>query len=121
MASVELLIGGRRYPVTCRDGEEADLLRAAAMVDGKVAQAAASLGGMSEVRGLLLAALLLADEAADARAAVADAQFAAAEARAATEAARAAPPAPDLSPELHAVAERLEAVATLLAGPAEDA
>ena len=100
MANVELLIGGRRYPVTCRDGEEAHLMRAAAMVDGKVRQASASLGGMSEVRSLLLASLLLADEAADARAA-----------------AETATTGPDLTPELEAVADRLEAVAALLAGP----
>lgn len=67
MAKVDLLIGGNSYSVACRDGEEATLLAAAALVDAKAQQAKRGLGGMSEVRQLLFASLLLADEIEEAR------------------------------------------------------
>lgn len=67
MAKVDLLIGGNSYNVACRDGEEANLLAAAALVDAKAQQARQGLGGMSEVRQLLFASLLLADELAEQR------------------------------------------------------
>lgn len=69
MAEVILEIGGRRYPVACRDGEEEQLGALGRLVDEKAAQASASVGGVNEVRQLLFAALLLADELQDARAA----------------------------------------------------
>lgn len=67
MADVTLEIGGRRYDVTCRDGEEPHLRRLAELVDAKAGQARAAVGGVNEVRQLLLAALLLADELLEAR------------------------------------------------------
>lgn len=69
MADVTIEVGGRRYDVTCRDGEEDQLRRLAALVDQKAAQARAAVGGVTEVRQLLLAALLLADEVTELRAA----------------------------------------------------
>ena len=66
MAQVTLEVGGRRYDLACRDGEEAHLTRLAAMVDRKAADAASAVGGANEARQLLLAALLLADEIDDA-------------------------------------------------------
>lgn len=68
MAELSLSIGGRSYPVACRDGEEAHLQRLAAMVDRAAARAQQSMGGLSEVRQLLFASLLLADELHDSRA-----------------------------------------------------
>lgn len=67
MAKVDLLIGGNTYSVACRDGEEANLMAAAAHVDAKAQQARRGLGGMSEARQLLFAALLLADELEESR------------------------------------------------------
>lgn len=67
MAKVDLQIAGNSYSVACRDGEEATLLAAAALVDAKAQQARQGLGGMSEIRQLLFASLLLADELADQR------------------------------------------------------
>lgn len=67
MAKVDLLIAGNSFTVACRDGEEANLLAAAALVDAKAQQARQGLGGMSEIRQLLFASLLLADELADQR------------------------------------------------------
>lgn len=67
MAKVDLQIAGNSYSVACRDGEEVSLLAAAALVDAKAQQARQGLGGMSEIRQLLFASLLLADELADQR------------------------------------------------------
>jgi len=71
MADVEVRIAGRRYDLACRDGEEPHLRSIAAMVDAKASDALKAMGGLSEAKTLLLAALLLADELHDARAALA--------------------------------------------------
>ncbi|HEX7784095.1 MAG TPA: cell division protein ZapA [Sphingobium sp.] len=62
MADVEIGVGGRRYAMYCRDGEEDHLERLAALVDVKVAQAAKGAPNLTEVRQLLFAAIFLADE-----------------------------------------------------------
>ena len=62
MASVELEVGGRKYALACREGEEAHLRSVAAMVDRKIREATSALGSLGEARQLLLASLLLADE-----------------------------------------------------------
>lgn len=62
MAKVDLMIGGHAYTVACRDGEEARLAELASLVDGKAQDARRALGGVSEARQLLFAALLLADD-----------------------------------------------------------
>lgn len=67
MAEVTLHVGGHAYKVACRDGEEDHLRRLAAFVDGKIVEARTAVGDLSEVRQLLLAALLLADEQIDAQ------------------------------------------------------
>ena len=67
MAEVELTIAGRQYRVACRAGEEANLVAAAALVDGKSKEALAGLGTLSESRQLLFASLLLADQIVDGR------------------------------------------------------
>ncbi|MBB6424597.1 cell division protein ZapA [Sphingopyxis sp. JAI128] len=63
MADVKLTIAGRPYDVHCADGEEAQLIRLAAVVDEK----ARAMPGVTEVRQLLFAALMLADETQEAR------------------------------------------------------
>jgi cell division protein ZapA len=68
MATVDVEIAARRYSVACRDGEEEHLRSVAAIIDAKAQQAAEALGSLSEVRQLLFASLLLADEVKDHRA-----------------------------------------------------
>ena len=63
MADVRLTIAGRPYDVHCADGEEAQLLQLAAVVDEK----ARGIQGGTEVRQLLFAALMLADDAQEAK------------------------------------------------------
>ena len=67
MAEVQLEIGGRTYPVSCRDGEEPHLLRLGQLVDAKANEAKAAVGTGGEMRQMLLASLLLADELFEAR------------------------------------------------------
>ncbi len=62
MGQASFKIGGNSYTVACGDGEEAHLLVLAAKVDEKAEQVIRSVGNVSEVRQLLLTAILLADE-----------------------------------------------------------
>ena len=61
MADVDLHIGGHVYTLSCAEGEEPDLIRLAAMVDAEVARARTLVGGMTEARQLLFAAIFLAE------------------------------------------------------------
>lgn len=63
MADVKLTIAGRPYDVHCEDGQEAQLIQLANIVDAK----ARGIQGGTEVRQLLFAALMLADETQDAQ------------------------------------------------------
>lgn len=99
MNRLALEIGGHRYDITCRAGQEGHFLGLARVIEAKAAEATAAMGRMDSTRQLLFAALLLADELGEARA----------------QAAEAGPAAdPGLAERLEALATRLEG----LAGPA---
>jgi cell division protein ZapA len=66
MAQVNLTVNGRPFAVTCDDGQEARIRRLGEYVDAKVAEFVRSIGQVGEARLLLLAALVIADELADA-------------------------------------------------------
>ncbi len=68
MAQVIVEIGGRNYPLSCRDGEEAHLQTLARDIAARAEKLTAGLGAMSEARLLLMAALMIADELHDVRA-----------------------------------------------------
>ncbi|MCW2381266.1 MULTISPECIES: cell division protein ZapA [unclassified Sphingobium] len=61
MAEVRIMVGGRQYAVHCRDGEEARLHELAALMSERVQQVSSGSPGLTEVRQLLFAGLLLAD------------------------------------------------------------
>ena len=63
MADVKLNIAGRVYDVHCADGQEPQLMQLATLVDEKVR----SMPGGTEIRQMLFAALMLADEAQEAK------------------------------------------------------
>ena len=67
MADVRLLIAGREYIVTCKDGEEPRLQTLGNMVDEMAREAGGSSGGLNESRLLLFSALLLADKLHDSK------------------------------------------------------
>jgi cell division protein ZapA len=66
MAQVSVTINGRSYPVACDEGEEQRIRDLARMIDGKVNNFARQVGQAGEARLLVLAALVLADELAEA-------------------------------------------------------
>jgi cell division protein ZapA len=68
MANIDVEVAGRSYSVSCRDGEEEHLRALAAIVDTRAQDAAEALGGLTESRQLLFAALLIADDLKDTRA-----------------------------------------------------
>ncbi len=67
MAQVTVTINGRHYPVACDAGEEARIGELARYVDEKVRGFAQEVGAAGEARLLVLAALVLADELAEAQ------------------------------------------------------
>lgn len=99
MSNVTLQIGGRAYTVACAAGEEDHVAGLGRLIDEKVQSMG---GGHNEVRQLLFAALLLADELHETRH----------RAPAAAPAAAAA----DHSAALEAIADRLEKCAAALEG-----
>lgn len=66
MPQVSITINGRAYPVACDEGEEERIRELARVIDGKVAGFARQVGQAGEARLLVLAALVLADELAEA-------------------------------------------------------
>ena len=101
MSNVTLQIGGRSYLVACAEGEETHVDALGRLIDEKVQ----TIGtGHNEVRQLLFAALLLADELQESRT------------RGGGGAPAATTPTPDNSAALEALAERLEKCATALEG-----
>ena len=66
MGEVAVTIGGRRYPVSCDDGQEEHVAKLAAYVDRRAQELAESVGRVGEARLLVMASLVVADELADA-------------------------------------------------------
>ena len=105
MADVEVAVSGRRYKLSCRDGEEDHLRALVRMVDRKADEITGSLGEMSEARTLLLSALLIADELNDLRGAAAVAR---------NELPAESAPDPAFAVAIERIAERVERLASQL-------
>jgi len=67
MAQITVSINGRGYPVACSDGEEQRITELARYIDAKVKGFAQELGQIGDARLLVLTALVLADELAEAQ------------------------------------------------------
>jgi cell division protein ZapA len=106
VGQISLTVNSRPFAVTCDDGQEARIRRLGQYVDAKVADFVGSLGQIGEARLLLLAALVIADELADANEALqserSGARTAEAEAKAAAGAA---------ASSVNGLAQRVEAIA----------
>jgi cell division protein ZapA len=103
MPQVSISINGRSYPVACKEGEEQRIRELARNLDGRVADFAKQVGQAGEGRLLVLAALVLADELAEANEAL--------------RGLRSQAPAPDgraVAVGVNRLAARVEAVATRL-------
>jgi cell division protein ZapA len=105
MGQINLTVNGRPYAVTCDDGQEARIRRLGQYVDAKVGEFVGSLGQLGEARLLLLAALVIADELADANEAL---QLERSGARAAEAEAKAA------ASSVNGLAQRVETIAARL-------
>ncbi|HVH74150.1 MAG TPA: cell division protein ZapA [Stellaceae bacterium] len=68
MATIAVTINGRPFSLACDDGEEARIRRLAQYVERKVAAFVERVGQIGEARLILLAALVIADELAEANA-----------------------------------------------------
>jgi len=106
MATVTVEVNSRPYVVGCEDGQEAHVEALARLFDDQVREVGSQVGQVGELRLFLMAALLGADELADARNRLAEAEadlerFRADEAAAGARAAAA----------LEAAAQRIEALA----------
>jgi cell division protein ZapA len=71
MAQVAVTIGGRTYRLACNEGEEEHLESLAREVDSKFDKIHKSFGEIGDQRLIVMAALTIADELAEARARIA--------------------------------------------------
>jgi cell division protein ZapA len=67
MATVNVIVNGRPYSVGCEDGQEAHVEALAREFDKQVAEVGEQVGQVGDLRLFLMAALVTADELADAR------------------------------------------------------
>ncbi len=114
MSQVTVKVNGYAYTVGCEDGQELHLQAMAAQVDNRVDSIKALGGNSGEVRLLLLASLLMADEIHDLRAELDELRAAAARAAAANPEANADP---ELAQRLGKLATRAEEIAATLEHP----
>jgi cell division protein ZapA len=70
MPEVHLTVNGRSYPVACEEGQETRIKELALYLDRKTAEFVTKLGQIGEARLLVLAALVITDELAEAHAAL---------------------------------------------------
>jgi cell division protein ZapA len=71
MAQVSVTIAGRAFRMACEDGQEAHLTSLAALLDQRIADMRVSFGEIGDQRLLVMAAISIADEGAEAKARVA--------------------------------------------------
>ena len=67
MAQVSVTIDGRKYRLACNEGEEARLELLAGMIDEKIGEMRATFGEIGDQRLVIMAALTIADNLAEAR------------------------------------------------------
>jgi cell division protein ZapA len=109
MGQVAISINGQNYQITCDDGQEEHLRSLAQIVDSRVEELVSSVGQVGDMRLLVMASLLLADEVTETRDEVEAIRVKAVEAE------RAAPLAEArLASGIEAMAARIETIAASL-------
>ncbi len=106
MGAISVMVNGRAYVVGCEDGQEEHVEDLARQFDVQVREVGGQVGQVGELRLFLMAALLTADELADARQRLAEAEAALERYRTDESAAHTRAAA-----ALDAAAERIEALA----------
>jgi cell division protein ZapA len=121
MGQVVIKISGRDFALTCADGQEGRLRRLAQYVDGKAAEFAKALGQVGEARLILLAALAIADELAEANDALQQARERPADAgpsgNEAANGGRNEPARQAAASSIDKIVERIEAIAARIESP----
>jgi cell division protein ZapA len=110
MAQVLVTIDNRKYRLACNEGEEARLESLAGVIDEKIGELRASFGEIGDQRLVVMAALTIADNLAEARDEVAAERERMSTVKAQTAA---------VAASLDAVSSRLESLAAQLAEGAE--
>jgi cell division protein ZapA len=123
MAVAIVTIAGRSYRLGCDEGQEKRLEELAASVDGKIAAMRNNVGEIGDQRLIVMAAIEIADEAADARAKIEALEAEVASLREKIDAGqrRDAGIEARLAQSFDAAATRLERLAQQLAGDGGDA
>ena len=67
MAEVSVIVNGRSYHMACEDGQETHLRQLAASLDTQVSELVKTVGQIGDARLLVIAALMMADEAHELR------------------------------------------------------
>ena len=65
MADVDIIINGRTYRISCKDGEEDRIISLSSQINYEVESLAGRIGQLGEARMILLAALVLLDKSDD--------------------------------------------------------
>ena len=65
MGQVAIMINGRNYQIACEDGQEQHLSELGAYIDKRVRDLIASVGQIGDMRLVVMASLLIADELSD--------------------------------------------------------
>ena len=107
MGQVNLTINSRPFAVICDDGQEGRIRRLGQYVDAKVMEFVGNIGQVGEARLLLLTALVIADELADANEAL----------RLERNGSRAAAVTEAAASGINGIAKRVEAIAARLETP----
>ena len=106
MGQVSVTVNRHSFTISCDDGQEPRIRRLAQYIDAKVSEFVGTVGQVGEARLLLLAALVIADELAEANAALQEQSAArTVDDRAAEDAA---------ANGVHGIAQRIEAIAARL-------
>lgn len=114
MGQVVLTINGKPYSVTCGDGEDERIRKLGQYIDAKVADFARTLGQIGDARLLVLTALVLADELAEAREAAIRARRASIAAAVPSETQRDSAAEDVVASGIDSLAARVEAIASRL-------
>lgn len=67
MTQISVTIDGRKYRVACNEGEEARLESLAKLIDDRIGEMRTSFGEIGDQRLVIMAALTIADNLAEAR------------------------------------------------------
>ena len=117
MGQVAITLNGRSYQLACEDGQEEHLRALGVDLDRRIADLVAKMGQVGDMRLVLMAALLVADELADARAALAGGRPRAAPGAPGPRAEEEARAAEKIAAGVESLAARIESIAGRLAQP----